>query len=154
LTRADMHKFLRVKVFVCALLAAGCATASELKSFTTDGCSLFPDGTPMDRALWCDCCFNHDIAYWRGGSKVEREEADKTLRACVLDRTGSKALAEMMYDGVRAGGSPVFPTWYRWGYGWKYGRGYRTLTGEEQQQTIDTLDRYRKTHPSGYCLKQ
>jgi hypothetical protein len=27
-----------------------------------------------------------------------------------------------MYAGVRAaGGSGVFPTWYRWGYGWPYG---------------------------------
>jgi hypothetical protein len=94
------------------------------------------------------------MAYWRGGSADERNQADKDLRACVMQRTGNKALAEMMYDGVRVGGSPVFPTWYRWGYGWKYGRGYTPLTEEEQRQVADMLDSYRKSHPLGYCHRQ
>ena len=149
-----MNRFFLANVLACVLLTGGRATASDLNEFTSDGCSLFPDGTLRDRTLWCNCCFNHDIAYWRGGSEDERKEADKALRACVLDRTGNKALAEMMYDGVRVGGSPVFPTWYRWGYGWKYGRGYKPLTGEEPKQVADMLDRYKKTRPSGYCHKQ
>lgn len=94
------------------------------------------------------------MAYWRGGSEEERKQADKTLRACVLDRTGDKALAEVMYDGVRVGGSPVFPTWYRWGYGWKYGREYKPLTEEEQNQVASMRGTYKKAHPSGYCRKQ
>ena len=107
-----------------------------------------------DRTLWCDCCFSHDMAYWRGGTREDRKEADKTLRACVMERTGNKALAAMMYDGVRAGGSPAFPTWYRWGYGWKYGRGYEALTTEEIKQVVDKLETYKKDHPSGYCRKK
>lgn len=148
-----MSKLFLANILACVLLISGCVTPG-INEFTSDGCSLFPDGTPKDRTLWCDCCFNHDLAYWRGGSADERNQADKDLRACVLQRTGNKALAEMMYDGVRVGGSPVFPTWYRWGYGWKYGRGYTPLTEEEQKQVADMLDSYRKSHPSGYCRRQ
>ena len=141
-------------ILACTLLCNGFASASELDDFWSDGCTLFPDGTLKDRSLWCDCCFNHDIAYWRGGSKQERLEADKTLRSCVLARTGNKALADTMYAGVRLGGGPAFPTWYRWGYGWKYGRGYKPLTNEEQKLATDALARYKNTHPYGYCIKQ
>ena len=149
-----MNKFFLVNVLACILLVSGSATASDINEFSSDGCSLFPDGTLNHRTLWCDCCFNHDIAYWRGGTEEERMAADKTLHACVLDRTGNNALASTMYDGVRVGGSPVFPTWYRWGYGWKYGRGYEPLTEEELKQAAEKLDGYRQTHPSGYCRKQ
>ncbi len=83
------------------------ASAAELHDFTSDGCSLFPDGNFKDRALWCDCCLAHDISYWRGGAREDRRHADKTLRDCVLERTGSKALADLMYDGVRAGGHQI-----------------------------------------------
>ncbi|MDO8263055.1 MAG: hypothetical protein Q7T21_07495 [Gallionella sp.] len=141
-------------VLATALLLSGCANVSGLKAFTSDGCSLFPDGTLPDRTHWCDCCFNHDLAYWCGGGEVERKTADKALHACVLERTGNNALAETMYEGVRLGGSPVLPTWYRWGYGWKYGRGYQPLTEEEQQQAAAMLNNYKLTHPSGYCRKQ
>ena len=149
-----MGRLFTVSILACTFLTGGCAIASDINQFASDGCSLFPDGTLKDRSLWCDCCFNHDMAYWRGGSAEERNQADKTLRECVLQRTGNKALAEVMYDGVRVGGSPKFPTWYRWGYGWKYGRGYQPLTGHEQKQLADMLDSYRKSHPSGYCRRQ
>jgi len=137
---------------VMAVLAC-CTTvwSADLKDFTSDGCSLFPDGTISDREKWCECCLQHDIAYWRGGAKDERKKADDELRACVLGRTGDKALAETMYLGVRAGGHPAFPTWYRWGYGWTYGRGYRPLTGEEQKQVDKKLENYTGSHPAGYC---
>jgi hypothetical protein len=132
-------------------MTAGHAIATELSDFTSDGCSLFPDGDVKDRELWCECCFEHDIAYWRGGTEDERRRADGVLRDCVLARTKNKALADLMYQGVRMGGQPVFPTWYRWGYGWKYGRGYAPVTEEEQRQVDEKLDAYKKTHPQGYC---
>jgi hypothetical protein len=135
------------------LLNGGCQSRTVLNEFTSDGCSLFPDGTIQNHSLWCECCFQHDLAYWRGGSEVQRHEADMALRACVLERTSNAALGAMMYDGVRAGGSPVFPTWYRWGYGWNYGRGYRTLSPSEQQQAQQLLARYFAAHPDGYCHK-
>lgn len=127
------------------------APAADIKPFTTDGCSLFPDGTCQDRTKWCDCCFAHDIVYWQGGTRDERAKADEGLRACVLERTHDTTLAEAMYLGVRAGGGPAFPTWYRWGYGWPYGRGYEPLTQVEKQQAEEQLTRYREQHPLGYC---
>jgi len=140
-------------IFAAAPLCRHCAAATELNGFWSDGCTLFPNGTLQDRTLWCDCCFNHDIAYWRGGSEQERKAADQALRACVLARTRNRALAETMFSGVRLGGSPAFPTWYRWGYGWNYGRGYQPLSRDEQKQVADTLARYKNAHPDGYCPK-
>ena len=112
-----MNKLAQLGLLSALLWLSGCASTNELAEFTSDGCSLFADGTLQDHRLWCDCCFAHDLAYWRGGSAAQREEADLTLRACVLERTANPALAEIMYEGVRFGGSPVFPSWYRWGYG-------------------------------------
>jgi hypothetical protein len=152
--RRSVRFLLRILVLSLALQACGCAGASDLHDFTSDGCSLFPDGSIKDRTLWCECCFAHDIAYWRGGTAEERKQADKALQACVRERTGDKALADLMYNGVRAGGHPAFPTWYRWGYGWKYGRGYRPLTPEEQPQVDEKLKTYRKKHPFGYCREK
>jgi protein tyrosine phosphatase (PTP) superfamily phosphohydrolase (DUF442 family) len=125
--------------------------AADLRPFTSDGCSLFPDGTPRDRTQWCDCCLDHDIAYWQGGTAEERVKADEGLRDCVLERTHDKGLAETMYVGVRAGGHPAFPTWYRWGYGWSYGRGYKPLTDAEKKQVLERIDEYRQEHLEGYC---
>ena len=140
-----------IQILVFTLLACGPAFASDLHDFTSDGCSLFPDGNMKDRALWCDCCLAHDIAYWQGGTKEERKHADEVLRECVLQSTGNKALADMMYNGVRAGGHPAFHTWYRWGYGWKYGKAYAALTEQEKRQVRKKLDAYYTKHPSGYC---
>jgi hypothetical protein len=144
-------KVVALVLFLSTTIGCAWKTDSTLRDFTSDGCSLFVDGTFRDAEKWCDCCFQHDIAYWRGGSEEERKKADETLRDCVLDHTGDKALAQTMYLGVRAGGQPGFPTWYRWGYGWSYGRGYKPLTTEEQQQVRAKLDDYHKRHPAGYC---
>jgi hypothetical protein len=103
----------------------------ELKPFTSDGCTLFPDGSLLEPQQWCDCCFEHDLAYWRGGSMQEREAADQRLRDCVQEKTGDAVLARSMYEGVRFGGSPYFYNWYRWGYGWSYERKYQALTAKE-----------------------
>jgi hypothetical protein len=84
----------------------------------------------------------HDVAYWQGGTAEEREAADLKFRACILKKTGDDALAELMYEAVRAGGSPHFPTWYRWGYGWPPGRGYQALSEEEQALVEKKLAQY------------
>ena len=118
--------------------AAGCATAVdparvELADFKSDGCSLFPDGS------YYSCCYLHDVAYWPGGTAGEREGADKSLRACVLDVTQNAALAEAMYQGVRVGGGPELPTSYRWGYGWPfpYRKDYAPLSAVERAQLVE-----------------
>lgn len=142
--------------FSLALLlsAGGASAADRLREFTSDGCSLFPDGSPADRDRWCECCFLHDIAYWKGGSAEDRLLADEALRACVRQQTGNSMLADLMYDGVRVGGHPVFPNWYRWGYGWNYGRGYARLTPQELQTASGKLEHYYKDHPAGYCTSR
>lgn len=125
------------------MLLTGCTPSPEIAPFDSDGCSLFPDGTWDDRTLWCDCCFEHDIAYWRGGTEEERKSADEALRDCVLERTENDQLAELMYHGVRLGGASIFPSWYRWGYGWAYGRGNRPLTKTERDLAWGALEVYR-----------
>jgi protein tyrosine phosphatase (PTP) superfamily phosphohydrolase (DUF442 family) len=133
------------------LLTATASVAADIRPFSSDGCSLFPDGTFSDRTRWCDCCFDHDLAYWQGGSESDRETADESLRTCVMEKNGDAVLARAMYLGVRAGGHPAFPTWYRWGYGWDYGRGYRPLSKDEQDQVDRQLAAYADQSPQGYC---
>jgi hypothetical protein len=59
-----------------------------------------------------------------------------------------------MFDGVRAGGHPAFPTWYRWGYGWRYGKVYAPLTEQENQEMQRKLEAYTAKHPTGYCQER
>ena len=49
-----------------------------------------------------------------------------------------------MYEAVRTGGRPYFPTWYRWGYGWPLGRGYKELTEEEVKLVEQKLTVYQQ----------
>ena len=112
-------------------LFGGCASPDTLRPFTTDGCSRCPDRSVVTDKDWGRCCVAHDRAYWRGGTAEERRKADEALRACVQDRNGNAGLSTLMYRGVRIGGSPYWPTRFRWGYGWGYGRYYRSLTPAE-----------------------
>lgn len=124
--------------------------AQGIKPFTSDGCSLFPDGDMNNRTLWCECCFLHDIAYWMGGTKSEKLQADQALKACVLKKTGNKVLAEVMFRGVQIGGHPVFPTGYRWAYGWPYLRGFKDVTRAEGK-LIKTQLRLSNPDVKKYC---
>lgn len=124
-------------------LTANTAEQLPLKAFTSDGCSDFPDGTPAQKDLWLDCCLQHDFAYWLGGTAAERQAADAELQRCVA-AVGQAEIAALMLAGVRVGGSPFWPTRYRWGYGWPYWngllpRGYRALTEEERAQAHASL---------------
>jgi len=119
-------------------LSAGCVAQGTLRPFTTDGCSDFPDGTPSHKTLWRACCSEHDKAYWQGGTYKERWRADAELQRCVAS-VGEPAVAALMYAGVRAGGSPYWPTRFRWGYGWPWPRGYGVLTPEERDRVRQLL---------------
>ena len=110
-------------------------SAENIKPFTTDGCSAFPDGTLQQNSLWLSCCRAHDVAYWQGGTYDERLIADKQLQQCVAN-VGEPNIANLMLAGVRVGGSPYFPTAFRWGYGWSYSRGYQALTNDEKKQIM------------------
>lgn len=132
-------------------LLAACSKHPELSDFTSDGCSLFPDRSLIDAKDWCDCCFEHDIAYWQGGTVAQRLAADERLRKCVLAKTGDPLLADAMFNGVRFGGSPWFYNWYRWGYGWNDHRTYQALTLDEERMVTDKLVKYYKSNPSSPC---
>ena len=86
--------------------------------FRFDGCSWWPDGSSRE------CCQRHDYAYWCGGSRERRKEADAELRRCVAEKTGSDAYGWLMEAGVRVGGHPVVPLYFRWGYGHGYSGSY------------------------------
>ncbi|RKX32908.1 MAG: hypothetical protein DRP71_11415 [Verrucomicrobia bacterium] len=143
---------------LCFLVAAlllpaqlSCSKRVGISDFTSDGCSLFPDHSLIDESDWCDCCLVHDIAYWKGGTEEERLAADLALRECVLARTGDEALARLMYEGVRMGGSPYFNTWYRWGYGWSFDHKYRALSEAELEMAEEKLETFFREHPAGPC---
>jgi len=117
------------------------ASAETIKPFTSDGCSHFPNGNFDQSELWLSCCTAHDYAYWQGGSFNQRVVADLALRQCVTN-VGEPTIAALMFAGVRVGGSPFFPTSFRWGYGWPYPRWYKALTESEKKQ-ISSLKRTR-----------
>lgn len=123
----------KIVIIFSLLVAASHGSADELKPFTSDGCSAFPDGTLAQNELWLSCCTAHDLAYWKGGTAIERENADIALQKCVA-AVGQEEVATLMLAGVRLGGLPYLPTPFRWGYGWSYPRRYAELTAEEIEQ--------------------
>ncbi|MBN1827731.1 MAG: hypothetical protein JW884_01115 [Deltaproteobacteria bacterium] len=133
-----MRAFIAISILIAVF--SGCLRPEALKPFRTDGCSCFPDGTVKQRDLWRLCCIEHDRAYWMGGTAEERLAADRRLRECVAD-CGEPLIAELMLQGVRAGGSPYLPTSFRWGFGWPYGRGYRALSDEERNTVRSMLEK-------------
>lgn len=124
--------------FILIFLLPRLLSAGELKPLTIDGCSAFPDGTIEQQSLWVGCCIKHDIAYWQGGTYNQRLEADKALEQCV-SQVGEPEIARLMLTGVRVGGSPYFPTSFRWGYGWPYFRGYKALSRVEKELVVEKL---------------
>ncbi len=116
---------------------AGVPEASAvLHPFTSDGCSAWPDGWPgVKEDQWRHCCVLHDLRYYAGGTRSERFAADNELRRCVGksgQKLATKLMAVVIQTGVVVGGEPGLPTTWRWGYGWKYDRGYAPLTTEER----------------------
>ncbi len=144
---------------ICTLILASmvivsvttCTKKKNLSPFSSDGCSLFPDASLMTQTDWCSCCFLHDIAYWQGGTTAQRKWADMELKQCVEQKTGNPALANLMYEGVRLGGSPYFYNWYRWGYGWGYERKYQALTAAEKNSVELLLKQYHASKQKKIC---
>ena len=117
---------------------------ATVKPFTTDGCSMFPDGDLKNRQRWLNCCIEHDYSYWQGGTWQQRLQADRDLEYCVA-KTGMPKLAKLMMGGVRVGGSPFIPTEFRWGYAWDYLRGYQAINKEEQTALDKAWKQYQST---------
>lgn len=135
-----MSKFLVLKVvailtftFPVAGFSMEFSKASLLIPFTSDGCSMFPDGGFTNNMGIQNCCVKHDVWYWMGGTEQEREQADLELYNCVVD-LGHKKTADLMYPGIRMGGTPDVKTSWRWGYGWTKLRPYGPLNSTELEQ--------------------
>ena len=133
----------RLLIIACVLVA--CTSDSQLMAFSSEGCASFLDRDLNGPGDWCDCCLEHDIAYWRGGSSEQRDQADNRLRECVKQKTNNEALAEDMYQGVRSGDSPYFFTGYRWGYGWGAPRKHQSLNEIEVDVANQLLIDYFKS---------
>ncbi len=116
------------------------ALEADMRPFTTDGCTLSPDGTPRRPKLWRHCCVAHDLRLWGGGGKPAHVDADKKLKACVASVAG-KRTAEIFFAGVRIGKlSPWKIPSMRWGNAWPGRAPYRQLSPLEIQLLIDQLD--------------
>ena len=81
-----------------------------IKKFVSDGCSCFPDGN------YRNCCVTHDMAYYKGGTALDRKKADLKLLNCVECKR-KVIRSYIMYVGVRLFGVPWLPTPFRWGFG-------------------------------------
>ena len=132
----DNGGFMRFVLILC--FVAFNINAQTLKPFTSDGCSIFPDGTFEHKDLWLACCTAHDYAYWKGGTQKQKIAADNALKQCVA-KVGQPEIAEVMLAGVKVGGHPYLPTPFRWGYGWPYPQEYKALTDEQKQQVKEVL---------------
>jgi len=145
-----IHLFLLLSCLATTVVAEQIST---IKPFTTDGCSLFPDGTFKNKQFWLSCCTEHDISYWQGGTWHQRQQSDRALKRCVA-KLGQPTIANLMLNGVRIGGSPFWPTSYRWGYGWDYLRGYKPLNTLEKQMINKALQQYKKDLQPKATIKQ
>lgn len=139
MTRFSPWIFLGLLVINCSFI--GCSSnmlnpPNQLREFTTDGCSLAPNGPPAHPQSLLRCCIEHDYLYWRGGSSAERLEADQALKACV-SKAESPDIGRLYYDAVRVGGSSIFKTKFYWGYGWTQKRADSPLTTSEAQQVLE-----------------
>jgi len=106
-----------------------------LRPFFSDGCSLSPDGltgTSRDQ-VWVQCCVQHDVAYWLGGTSDEKTQADELFHNCISAH-GFPRVATLYRSAVGTFGGPANTQTFRWGYGWNYQRSFQPLTESERQQ--------------------
>jgi len=60
-----------IRIIALLILIPMCCYGDEkkIKDFESDGCTLFPDKSLILETDWCECCFEHDIAYWQRGTE-------------------------------------------------------------------------------------
>ena len=114
-----------------------------LRPFSTDGCSLSPNSSVNLKHLSKDsrpnfvniaeCCVQHDVAYWLGGTLQEKNQADAVFKQCVASRAGD-VVADTYFRGVSFGGTANGFNTFRWGYGWDIRRMYRPISAQEMAQ--------------------
>ena len=129
-------KFITTLFILC--LTPSLRAEIKLKTFETDGCTMFVDGPKGQRNLWKHCCVEHDLRYWFGGSSEDMDAADLRLKSCV-EKVGGKKWANLMYTGIRAGHYSPIKFKYRWGWAWSVRRKTTPLTQEEVVYVISEL---------------
>lgn len=87
------------------------------KTFVSDGCTGWPDvsnGISIYQA-----CFLHDLKYWCGypGEDIARLVADAEFMMDVARLRDSVKMAEIMFHGVRRGGTEHLKLAFSWGFG-------------------------------------
>lgn len=98
------------------------ALPEGLKPFTTDGPSdgylrvLIGWRHPEFRKLVEKAAFEHDLAYWVGGTEGERADADEDFRNA-LNPDEFPVLSSLYHGAVRKFGRA--PASWRWGFGWR-----------------------------------
>ena len=87
------------------------------KTFVSDGCTYWPDVTSGISIY--KACFLHDLKYWCGypDEDVARLVADAELMVDVAHLRDSVKMAELMFHGVRRGGSGLLKQPFSWGFG-------------------------------------
>lgn len=83
-----------------------------LRVFSTDGCSSSPNSY-FDKNF-VECCVQHDIDYWIGGTREQKVASDNRLNQCIYQKTKSKEVADAYHGGVVLGGEAWAPNTFRW----------------------------------------
>jgi hypothetical protein len=107
---------------------------NSITPFKSDGCSggisWLWQNIAGRKPPWEEHCVEHDKAYWRGGDREARQQADLKLAAGVT-KSGYPIMSALMYLGVRIGGHPNLPLPWRWAYGREKNRGYHKEDAQE-----------------------
>lgn len=150
---------LKVIAGLSLLLGPFLLNASELKNFRTDYCTGFSEGTFKKPNLWKECCFEHDLRYWFGGTKVQQNFSDIQLKSCVSVKAGS-FYSNLMYYAVRAGHYSPIKHKTHWGWGWKSVNEYYFGLNPDHKKMIRTeiknlnlSDEYVQSFIQKYQLK-
>lgn len=112
----------------------------KLKPFETDGCTMFIDGTSKEPGLWRNCCVEHDLRYWFGGSVEDMDATDLRLKSCV-NKIAGPTWANLIYTGVRTGHHSPVKNKTQWNWGWTQKREYKKLSNQEIAVVKDELQK-------------
>lgn len=131
-----MNGFIILSLFVSIITPV---VAGTLHEFETDYCTNYVEGTIKNPDQWKHCCLTHDMFFWAGGERSDRDKADLELKSCI-EETGAPVQANLMYYAVRAGSySPIKYPKRQWNNGWNDGRKERKLSFEDIELIEDEI---------------
>lgn len=135
------EQFIKANALYGMLVGPGSVPINKpiLRAFVSDGCSLSPNS--FFKVNFAQCCLEHDLAYWLGGTKEQKNLADSQFKMCLQNKLNNDysgkvpmRVSETYFLGVQVGGVPYLPNSFRWGYGWNVIRTATPLTAEEISQ--------------------